>query len=83
MTRENPKEAFVLVETDAPHLAKIAKRLVDPLKLAHAGNGYKQIAEELLMIPIGTVRSRIHRARAHVLKLRAEAAATVPDQAVA
>lgn len=75
MRRPNPAPPFVLKESDEPHLAKIAPKLVEPLRLAHAGNGYEHIATELLMIPVGTVKSRISRARERVLYLRAQAAA--------
>lgn len=71
---------FVLLESDEAHLAKIPPRLVEPLRLAHAGNGYAHIATELLMIPLGTVKSRINRARERVLKMRAEAAAGAEQQ---
>lgn len=71
MSRENPRQPFKLLESDEPHLAKIAPRLVEPLRLAHAGNGYDHIATEMLMIPVGTVKSRIHRARSQILKFRA------------
>lgn len=70
--------AFVLLESDEPHLAKIPAKLVEPLRLAHKGNGYQHIAEEMLMIPIGTVKSRINRARERILKFRAEAAVAAP-----
>lgn len=73
--QRDPRPNFVLLDSDEPHLAKIAPKLVEPLRLAHAGNGYDHIATEMLMIPVGTVKSRIHRAREQILKLRAIAAA--------
>lgn len=68
-----PKPPFVLLESDKPFLDKIPPRLVEPLQLAHAGNSYRRIADKMLMIPIGTVRSRISRARERILAMRAEA----------
>lgn len=65
-----PKPQFVLLDADEPLLGKVTPRLVEPLRLAHAGNGYDAIAEQL-QIPVGTVKSRIFRAREHTLKLRA------------
>lgn len=70
MTRKNPKEPFKLRGTDYPHLQKIPERLVRPLCLLHAGgNTYHSIAAEL-NIPLGTVKSRISRARERIIQLR-------------
>lgn len=67
-----PKPQFILLDADEPLLGKVTPRLVEPLRLAHAGNGYDAIAEQL-QIPVGTVKSRIFRAREHILKLRVAA----------
>lgn len=65
-----PSEPFILLGTDEPHLEKVPARMVEPLRLAHAGNGYDWIADQL-QVPIGTVKSRIFRARVQILALRA------------
>lgn len=74
-----PKEPFKLLGSDDPHLAKIPQRLTEPLCMAHAGNGYEFIASEL-KIPVGTVKSRIHRARERILVMRARTAAAAASQ---
>lgn len=80
MNDRTPKEPFVLLGSDEPHLKKIPPRLVEPLCLAHAGNSYSHIAADLLKIPVGTVKSRINRARERILVFRAEAAAAAEQQ---
>jgi hypothetical protein len=73
-TKDNP---FILLDSDEPHLLKIPVRMVEPLRLAHAGNGYEWIADQL-KIPLGTVKSRINRARERIVILRANAAVMNP-----
>ena len=68
-----PSEPFILLGTDEPHLEKVPARMVEPLRLAHAGNGYAWIAGEL-NVPLGTVKSRISRARRQILRMRVVAA---------
>lgn len=68
------KPPFVLLESD--DLTNLPERFVEPLKLAHAGNGYAWIADEL-KIPLGTVRSRIFRARLLILTMRAAQSVTL------
>lgn len=68
----NREPDFVLRADDEPHLAKIAPRLVEALRGAHAGDHYK-VAAIKLNIPLGTFKSRVHRARFQVMKLRTEA----------
>jgi hypothetical protein len=67
-----PKQPFVLRETDKPHLEKIPAKLTEPLRLVHARNSYEQVAAELA-IPLNTVKTRVHRARERVLRMRLEA----------
>ena len=71
--RRSPKPSFILRETDKPYLVDIEKRLVEVLMSVHAGNNYAQTAAAY-GIPIGTVRSRVHRARAHIMRCRAGSA---------
>lgn len=66
-----PKPPFILLDADAPLLPRVPMRFVEPLQLAHAGNSMTWIAERL-QIPVGTVKSRINRAREKILKLRAQ-----------
>lgn len=72
-TTREPKPPFVLYESDDPFLKNIQADFAAPLKLAHAGNGYDWIAAEL-KIPLGTVKSRISRARRQILRMRFVAA---------
>lgn len=68
--KTGPKPSFVLRETDKPFLEQLPDRFVMPLKLAHQGTSYKNVAEALAL-PIGSVKSRIHRARGAIERLRA------------
>jgi hypothetical protein len=69
-TKDNP---FILLESDEPFFAKIPERMILPLRLAHGGHGYDWIASQL-GIPVGTVKSRINRARERIIKMRENAA---------
>jgi hypothetical protein len=64
--RGAPLRGFVIVETDEPLIATM--RVVDQAILNAAGS-YLEIAERL-GVPPGTVRSRLHRARAALVALR-------------
>jgi DNA-directed RNA polymerase specialized sigma24 family protein len=62
---------FQILETDAPlinHLTAEHRALIE------RKSDYKGVAAEL-GLPVGTVKSRIHRARASLVKLREQAAA--------
>lgn len=72
-TTREPKPPFVLLDSDEPHLKNVQADFAAPLKLAHAGNGYDWIADQL-KIPLGTVKSRISRARRQILRMRFVAA---------
>lgn len=74
-----PKEPFVLLGSDEPYLAKIPERLIQPLCLVHAGNSYAFVADQL-GVSLGTVKSRINRARERIMVMRAEAAAAAASQ---
>ena len=63
------KPPFVLLETDQLYLDRLDHRFVMPLKLAHQGIGYDKVAEAL-HVPIGSVKSRIHRARGAIERMR-------------
>lgn len=64
-----PKPPFILLESDKPYLVDIPTWLVEVLMSYHAGNNYAQTAAAY-GIPIGTVRSRINRARTCILRMR-------------
>lgn len=68
----NREPDFVLRADDEPHLAKVVPRLVEALRAVHAGDSYETACGKL-QIPIGTLKSRVHRARFQVMKLRTEA----------
>lgn len=68
-TKDNP---FKLLETDKPFLEKIPEPMAQCLRLLNQGFPYPGIAQDL-QVPIGTVKSRINRARAKILHLRAAA----------
>lgn len=80
--QREPRPDFVLLDSDESHLAKVPVRMILPLRLAHAGFSYGHIAEIMLRVPVGTVKSRINRARQKILRLRA-IAATERQKAVA
>lgn len=72
----NPAKDFLLYQSDEPHLAKLPRFTRALLESAtNDGMSYDAIAK-LFDIPLGTVKSRINRARTQILKLRAEALKT-------
>jgi len=74
-----PNPPFILRETDKQYLVDLPTKLVKILMSVHAGNSYEATATAY-NIPIGTVKSRVHRARDHILKARAAAEAGTPSQ---
>lgn len=63
-------EAFVLRETDAHHLEQIPEQFAHALRAAHAGHGSYKVAAEDLGIKLNTLKTRVHRGRQMVQKLR-------------
>jgi RNA polymerase sigma-70 factor (ECF subfamily) len=64
---------FTFQPSDAPHIARLSKRHAECLALSRGGASYEAMAISL-GIPVGTVKSRVHRARAKIVRLRAKAA---------
>jgi len=68
----NQHPSFDLVESDARYFDKIPAPFLVPLKLLHHEKmNFSEIAQQT-GLPGGTVRSRVHRARAIIRRLRAE-----------
>lgn len=64
--------SFALAESDARYFDKIPAEFLKPLKLLHHEKmNYRKI-EQQTALPPGTVRSRIHRGREIIRRLRAE-----------
>lgn len=66
--------AFELLESDTPHVERLSGPFRDALQAYRPGIGYADVAAEL-NISIGTVKSRIHRARQFILAAREAAQA--------
>ncbi len=85
---KSPHPSFILRETDKPHLEKILPEQRKLIELLHYEKMSYYEMRNQTGLAIGTIKSRIHRGRFHILRLRHEAtkaaaAAGVPDQAVA
>lgn len=61
-----PFRGFVIFESDEPLFAALQP---DHQKILHLSGSYAQMAEQL-QVPPGTLRSRLHRARAALVALR-------------
>ena len=69
--QNRPAKNFTLFPSDEDHLRKLDQSTRDILKLAtNEGKDYETISA-IAGIPIGTVKSRINRARAKIIELRA------------
>jgi RNA polymerase sigma-70 factor (ECF subfamily) len=67
----HPAQDFTLFSTDEEHLQKLSSDAREMLELATLdGLAYGTIAD-LMGVKIGTVKSRINRARVKVLEMRA------------
>jgi DNA-directed RNA polymerase specialized sigma24 family protein len=70
--RQSQHPSFTLAESDAAYFSQIPAAFVKLLKLLHHEKmNYVEIAQQV-ELPAGTVKSRIHRAREMIRKLRAE-----------
>lgn len=71
MNNRNPHPSFDLTEADAVYFEKIPAEFLTPLKLLHYEKmSYREI-EQQTALPPGTVRSRIHRGREMIRRMRA------------
>jgi hypothetical protein len=70
MNNRSQHPSFALCEADARHLELIPSDFAKPIKLLHLEKmNYAEIAADL-RIPLGTVKSRIHRGRAMIQRGR-------------
>lgn len=65
--------SFILHASDAAHIARLSEAHAAVLALFRENSNYEAMAQAL-SVPIGTVKSRLNRARAKIVELRAEAA---------
>lgn len=72
MSRSSQHPSFTPAESDEAYFEKIPASFMVPFKLLHHEKmNYREI-EEQTGLPPGTVRSRIHRAREMIRRMRAE-----------
>lgn len=72
MSAKSQHPSFTLAESDAAYFDKIPARFLKLIKLLHHEKmNYREIAQQAA-IPMGTVKSRLNRARQIILRLRAE-----------
>jgi DNA-directed RNA polymerase specialized sigma24 family protein len=72
MSRSSQHPSFTLAASDAAYFDKIPAAFLVPLKLLHHEKmNYREIEQQTELAP-GTVRSRIHRGREIIRRLRAE-----------
>jgi RNA polymerase sigma-70 factor (ECF subfamily) len=75
MNNRSQHPSFAISEEDLPYLDKLPANFAKPIKLLHFEKmNYIEIATDL-GIPLGTVKSRIHRGRAMIRQDRAITAA--------
>lgn len=70
MNNRSQHPSFALAKADLPYLDKLPAYFAKPIKLLHFEKmNYAEIAADLA-IPLGTVKSRIHRGRAAIQRMR-------------
>ena len=76
---KRPYRVFVLAPTDEPFVDRLPPKLAEALRAMHAKGqlsiNYEAAAEDL-GVPIGTVKSRVFRARDQVIALRNQQGST-------
>lgn len=77
----NPAKDFLLYPADEVHLQKLGPVQRDLLEMATNDGARCADIATTRQLPIGTVKSRIHRARERILVLRAEAKKEKTDAA--
>jgi len=70
--KNHPAKDFELYPSDEKHLRKLSENAREMLDLATEGLNYGAIAD-ITGTKIGTIKSRINRARTRILKMRAAA----------
>ncbi len=65
--------SFTLYPSDAPHISKLQTHYAEALALFRENSNYETMAAAA-NVPIGTIKSRLHRARAAIVEMRAKAA---------
>ncbi len=70
--RQSQHPSFTLAESDAAYFSHIPAPFLVPLKLIHHEKmNYVEIARQI-GLPEGTIKSRVHRARRIIVRLRAD-----------
>lgn len=70
----NPARGFLLYKSDEPYLARLSPVSRSAIeRTTNDGMKYEDLATEQ-NVSVGTVKSRVHRARARILSMRAKAA---------
>ncbi len=73
--RQRRQRFFPLTEQDEPLLAQLSPRYVEILRQ----EGQMADIATRLSLPIGTVKSRLHRARAALMTMRRQQASSTPQ----
>ena len=70
----NPSKGFHLYPTDEPYLQKLRPEQRVAIEAVENNENSYLAAAEALSIPSGTLKSRVNRARTHIIRMRAAAA---------
>lgn len=72
MSDRNPHPSFTLTESDAAYFDRIPAGFLNLLKLVHFEKMNSREIEQQTRLSGNTIRSRVHRAREIIRRLRAE-----------